>query len=100
MTSIYRNFSLDFEFIDITSADENLRVDFYNANTEEAFTSPNIKPLQNNIVLDSAVVANNKASFVRDLKNFDNSYIRVVINAPSGVTCKLKVIVKAGGAAG
>lgn len=100
MTSYYRNYSLDFEFIDISADDSGLTVEFFNANSEASLAAPNIKPLGITINFDATVIANPTASFVRDFKNFDNDYFRVVITAPAGVTCKLKVVVRSGGAVG
>ena len=100
MTSYYRNYSLDFEFIDVSAGDAGLTVEFFNANSEVSLNAPNITPIGITIDFDAAVVANPSASFIRDFKNFDNDYFRVVITAPAGVTCKLRVAVRSGGAVG
>lgn len=100
MTSNFRNFSLEFLFSNVSSSDNGLVVRFYRANNVSAFAVPNIAELSSSsITLASSNTNNSTAVFVRDIKNLDNQFLRMIITAPSSVTANVVLNVKAGGLA-
>ena len=95
----YRNLSMEFVFSGVTSADENLTINFFRANAVAAFDASNIEAIGDPIVLTSDIITNPNLVFIRDIKNIDNNFIRASITAPVGVTANLVLNVNAGGQA-
>jgi len=93
----YRNLSVEILLSGVTSSDVNLNIDFFRANSNAAFSAPNIESVGNTINVTSELANNSTLVFIRDFKNIDNSFLRAVVNAPSGVTAQMVINVTAGG---
>ena len=96
LTNNFRDFGFEVFFTGVTSGDDTLVVDFFRANTISAFNAPNIERLGTSITLDNSVTSNSSLVFLRDIKNLDNEYLRLVITAPAGVTANVVINVKVG----
>lgn len=97
LLSRFRNLSIEFIFSGVTATDENLSINTYRANSTDAFSISNIEAVVSPVTITSSVTSNSDLVFIRDIKNIDNNFVRLVIDAPSGVTASLVVNVSAGG---
>lgn len=94
----FRNFSFEFIFSSVSASDNNLTANFVRANDTAAYALSNVETISGaQVTLDAAVTSNANLVFVRDLKNLDNNFLRIIINAPSGVTANMRINVRAGG---
>ena len=97
LLSYYRDFGFELIFSGLTAGDNTMTVDFFRANTSDGFSPTNVTAINGGTVtIDSTITANSTAVFLRDVKNIDNSLLRLVITAPAGVTASVILNVKAG----
>ena len=96
LTQNFRNFALEFLFSNVSASDNTLQAQVFRANSLAAFSASNLEALDINVTLDATNTNNANVVFVRDIKNFDNKFMRIVITAPAGVTAQLIFNLKAG----
>jgi hypothetical protein len=93
----FRNLSMEFMFSGLTASDNGMVVRFYRANSNAAFSAPNIEEVGSPITINSTITANTTAVFLRDIANLNNHFFRAVITAPSSVTANVILNVAFGG---
>ena len=96
LTSNFRDFGFEIYFSNLSASDDTLTVQFFRGNTIDGLSAPNVAAIDAQITLDSTITGDSTAVFLRDIKNLDNEYLRLVITAPSGVTANFIMNVKAG----
>ena len=96
LTSNFRDFGFEVLFTNVSTADNTLIVEFFRANNLTSFGVANIDPLDARITLDNTNTNNASAVFLRDIKNLDNEYLRLVVTAPAGVTANMVINLKVG----